>query len=77
MEKGKQGSTYLLGHENMSLEVYFKKLEKLSGVKSPFLKVPSTAAWAMASSVYGILGLFGRWDPSLDPVLVEMSQHFW
>ena len=47
------------------------------GVKGPFLQVPTVAAWAAARSIYGLKGLFGVWDPTFDPVLVEMSQAFW
>ena len=77
MEKGQPGSTYLLGHENMTLEAYFKRLEKISAVKGPFLKVPSFLSWGLAALLYKALGVFGKWDPSLDPVVVEMAQHFW
>lgn len=77
MSRGTPGETYLLGAENLTIENYFKRIEKFSGLPGPWLKISSSAAWAMAASVYGISGLFGRWDPSLDPVIVEMAQHFW
>eukprot|EP00897_Mesotaenium_endlicherianum_P007932 jgi/Mesen1/7167/ME000037S06525 len=79
MSRGRPGATYLVGSENLTLEDYFHRIGQLSGVPPPWLKVPwmSGPIWAMAVSANGISNLFGRWDPSMDPVVVEMSQHFW
>ncbi|KAK3282276.1 hypothetical protein CYMTET_9983, partial [Cymbomonas tetramitiformis] len=77
MKDGTGGRTYLLGAANMPMKEYFRHVEKISGVPGPFLQVPDRAAWTMAATLHGLKGMFGRWDPSLDPVLVEMSQHFW
>eukprot|EP00898_Chlorokybus_atmophyticus_P004473 jgi/Chlat1/5026/Chrsp32S08953 len=64
MRSGRPDATYLLGAGNLTLADYFGR-------------VPDEMAFAMAAAATGIKGLFGRWDPSLDPVVVEMSQHFW
>lgn len=77
MKRGRPGEAYLLGAKNMTVAEYFARVEKLSGVAAPRLRVPAPLATALASAATSALGAFGAWDPSLDPVVVEMSQHFW
>jgi len=77
MDKAAGGSTYLLGSANLTLKEYFGKVCAAAGVKPPWLEIPDVASWAMAATVYGVKGVLYRWDPSYDPVLVEMGQVFW
>ena len=77
MERGKAGQTYLIGATNLTIEDFFAKLAKLSGVAAPRLKVPYALAHAGARAGSRLLGIFGKSDPGLDPAVVEMASHFW
>ena len=44
LEKGKHQEKYLLGAANMTFEQFFGRLERLSGVSAPMLKVPKKLA---------------------------------
>lgn len=77
MEKGAPGATYLLGATNMTLRDFFGLVERLSGTPTPRLGLPFPVARGFAAAANAALGLFGKWDPTLDPVLVEMSNHYW
>jgi dihydroflavonol-4-reductase len=78
MEKGRAGERYLLGAANMSLEVFFKRLERVSGVAAPALRLPRSVTLAKAGA-----HLLERakkhiaLDVPVDPVSAEMGQHFW
>lgn len=74
---GELSRTFLLAAHNCSLEEYFEAVCAEAGVRPPWLKVPTPAAWAAASAANAGLGLLGRYDPSLDPVLVEMAVAHW
>ncbi|MSP24417.1 MAG: NAD-dependent epimerase/dehydratase family protein, partial [Myxococcales bacterium] len=43
-ERGEPGARYLLNGANMSLAVFFGRLERISGVKAPALRFPRTSA---------------------------------
>ena len=78
MERGRPGSTYLLGARNCSTFELFNLLQKLSGVPRPAISVPS---WFARSGATGI-DWFNRkirrnYDASVDPVRAEMGCHFW
>ena len=80
MTRGRPGASYLLGGANLPFREYFRRIAELSGCPGPRLRVPRWLGWlpwalAWLASKFG--ALFGVWDPSLDPVVVEMSQHFW
>eukprot|EP00899_Mesostigma_viride_P012190 jgi/Mesvir1/20972/Mv08039-RA.1 len=77
MTQGRPWATYLLAAKNMTVEDFFTEVSGISGVPGPWLRIPNVVAWAMAASAHGLMGLFGRWDPSLDEVLVEMAHHYW
>ena len=80
MAAGRPGRTYLLGAANMSLLRYFTLIEELSGVRRPGIRMVPWLNWAVRLAtrvLQRVLAAFGAWLPSLDPVLVEMSQHFW
>jgi dihydroflavonol-4-reductase len=47
-EKGRIGERYILGHENLTLPVMFRLLERVSGVKAPRLRVPYPVAYMSA-----------------------------
>lgn len=43
-EKGVPGERYILGSENLTLQEIFGRLEKISGVKAPVIRIPWAAA---------------------------------
>lgn len=78
MEKGRAGERYLLGAANMSLDVFFHRLSRVSGVPVPALRLPRSVTLAKAGA-----HLIERarkrlpFDLPVDPVSAEMSQYFW
>ncbi|MBI1899314.1 MAG: NAD-dependent epimerase/dehydratase family protein [Acidobacteria bacterium] len=45
-ERGRPGERYILGCENLTLEQIFERLERISGCKSPNLRIPFALAYA-------------------------------
>jgi len=45
-ERGQPGERYILGSENLTLRQIFAKLEKISGLKAPRLRIPYGVAYA-------------------------------
>jgi len=78
MLKAPANSCYLLGGTNELLENFYHRLELISGIRKPKLKVPNLVTWSSAQLVYFFTNtLFGKWLPGMDPVVIEMSQHYW
>src|SRR5687767_275962 len=76
LEKGRHQERYLLGAENMTFPEFFGRLERLSGVSAPMLKVPKKLA--MAGSLF-IESVFSNWGKT-SPVAakeVEQAEYFW
>jgi dihydroflavonol-4-reductase len=76
MDQGKSGATYLLGGANLTFEAFFERLESISGVSRPRMAVPDPAARVGAKLMDVAMKLMGK-SPDIDPISVEMSQHFW
>ncbi len=76
MERGRPGASYLLGAANLTFEAFFERLEHISGVPRPKITVPNQAARFGSRLLGSAIKLTGK-TPDLDPVSVEMSQHFW
>jgi dihydroflavonol-4-reductase len=76
LDKAKHQEKYLLGAANMTFAQFFGRLERLSGVAAPSLKVPKRLA--MTGSTL-INSLYRNWDrPSpIAPNEVEQAEHFW
>jgi len=76
LEKGQHQQKYLLGAANMTFSDFFGRLERLSGVSAPRLKVPK--ALAMTGSTI-VNSLFKNWNkPSpIQPNEVEQAECFW
>lgn len=77
MAHGTPGGSYLLGGPNWTFEEYFQTIAELSGTSAPRLRVPVALARGLAAAASSALSLVGAWDPSLDPVVVEMSAAYW
>jgi len=82
MTEGAAGQRYLLGACNVTMREFFAKLERVSGVKAPWVPVPRMPTFArpaaelLASVLRRPQGR--RWLPAdVDPVSFEMGQFFW
>ena len=76
MEKGLSGERYLLGGPNWTFKMFFERLERISKVKGPRVRLPE--------SMYTIVGMavdafYRQLDkaPPVDRVSVEIGQRFW
>jgi dihydroflavonol-4-reductase len=79
MEKGRPGQRYLVNAANMSLASFFGRLERMTSVKAPPMRLPRTSA-TLAGVSADLLGraakLVGAAAP-VDRVSAEMAQYFW
>lgn len=78
MEKGRAGQRYLVTAANMTIEAFFGRLERLSGVPAPKLRAPRSVLLARAGA--GLLSRAARHlpiDVPFDRVTAEMGQYFW
>ncbi len=76
LEKGKHKEKYLLGAANMKFSEFFARLERLSGVNAPMLKVPKSLALTGASLINSIFTNWNKTSP-IKPKDVEMAELFW
>jgi dihydroflavonol-4-reductase len=79
MSRGRSGEKYLVNAANMTLEAFFGRLERLSGVKSPAVRMPRTSA-TLAGVGADLLSRAARRvgvEPPVDRVSAEMAQHYW
>lgn len=76
LEKGKHQEKYLLGAANMTFAQFFGRLERLSGISAPMLKVPKKLAMAGSSMISSIYKNWGRPSP-VAPDEVEQAECFW
>ena len=76
LEKGGHQEKYLLGSANMTFAEFFGRLERLSGVRAPMLKVPKALAVAGSSIIESVFKNWGRTSPVATKE-VEQAEHFW
>jgi dihydroflavonol-4-reductase len=76
LEKGKHQEKYLLGAANMTFADFFGRLERLSGINAPAMKVPKKLAVAGSSIISSIYKNWGKASP-VAPNEVEQAEHFW
>ena len=76
LEKGEHQGKYLLGAANMPFSDFFGRLQRLSGVSAPKLRVPKVLAMTGSTIVNS---LFKNWNkPSpIQPNEVEQAECFW
>jgi len=81
MNAGTPGQRYLLGACNITVREFFLRLERISGVKAPWLPVPRMPTFARpAATLLSDLAATSqkKWlGDDLDPVSFEMAQFFW
>lgn len=76
LDKGRHGERYLLGAVNWSFAEFFGRLERLSGVSAPMLKVPKKIAVFGANFIDSIYKNFNKTMP-FEASEVEMGEYFW
>ncbi|MBK9164280.1 MAG: NAD-dependent epimerase/dehydratase family protein [Acidobacteria bacterium] len=75
-EKGRHQERYLMGAANLKFEEFFGRLERLSGVAAPRIRVPKNIAVAGAGIVDSVFRNWNRASP-VEPGEVEQAEHFW
>lgn len=76
LDKGRHQEKYLLGSANMTFADLFGRLERLSGVTAPMMKVPKRIAVAGSSFVESVFKNWGKSSPVASSE-VEQAEHFW
>jgi dihydroflavonol-4-reductase len=76
LEKGKHREKYLLGAANMTFEQFFARLERLSGVAAPQLRMPKKLAVAGSSLISSVFKNWGRTSP-VASTEVDQAECFW
>ena len=76
LEKGEHQEKYLLGSENMKFAEFFGRLERLSGVSAPMLRVPKKLAMAGSSLIESVFSNWGKSSP-VAAKEVEQAEYFW
>jgi len=78
MDKGRPGERYLVAAVNLTLETFFGRLERISGVPAPKLKLPRSLLLARAGAelMERAAKRIHR-EPLVDRISAEMAQHFW
>jgi dihydroflavonol-4-reductase len=76
LEKGRHQEKYLLGAANMNFAQFFGRLERLSGVSAPMLRVPKRLAMAGSNFIDSVFKNWNRTSP-IQPSEVEQAEYFW
>ena len=76
LDNGRHGERYLLGAVNWTFAEFFKRLERLTGVSAPILKVPKSLAVFGANFIDSIYKNFNKTTP-FEASEVEMGEYFW
>ena len=76
MEHGKHGEKYLLGSVNWTFSKFFGRLERISGVSAPMIKLPSKVA-VVGSQLINSFYKNWNWASPLQPKEIEMAEYFW
>ena len=76
LEKGRHQEKYLLGAENMTFPEFFGRLERLSGVSAPMLKVPKKLAMAGSSFIESVFSNWGKTSPVASKEVAQ-AEYYW
>jgi len=74
LEKGKSGERYILGGENLTLKQILDKLGKITGLPSPWLKLPYVFAFATGVVDEAITGRLLKGEPRATVDTVRMGK---
>jgi dihydroflavonol-4-reductase len=73
-EKGRIGERYILGHRNLTLKEIFDALSRITGIRSPHLRLPHWIPLAAAAVDTALARVLGR-APRLELDAVRLSRH--
>jgi dihydroflavonol-4-reductase len=76
LERGRGGARYLVGACNVTLRELFARLERLSGVKSPWAPLPKGATRAAGMLLERVASALGR-PPVVDAASLELARYYW
>lgn len=76
VEAGEHQEKYLLGAANMTFKDLFGRLERLSGVSAPLVKMPRSLAVSGSSMIESFFTNRGKSSPVASKE-VEQAEHFW
>jgi dihydroflavonol-4-reductase len=76
LDKGRHRERYLLGAVNWTVKEFFGRLERLSGVSAPMLRVPKKVVVAGASLIDSFYKHWNKPAP-FEASEVEMGEYFW
>jgi dihydroflavonol-4-reductase len=76
MERGTPGHRYLLGAVNWTFAEFFGRLERLTKIPGPKLKVSGAFPHLAARAQAAVFEKIGRKVP-VDPESVDMAQYYW
>ncbi len=78
MEKGRGGQRYLVSGCNLSVREFFGKLERLSGIRAPWLPLPRNAELARLAVRFSdrLAKALGGAQPVSEQD-VDVAQHYW
>ena len=76
ISQGTPGERYLMGGPNWTFAEFFGRLERVSKVTRPHLKLPGKLNRWGAAAVEHLYRARGK-EPPVDRISVEMSEHFW
>ena len=78
MERGRAGERYLVSAANLTIEAFFARLSRISGVPAPRLKVPRSVTLArLGADLLERAAKRFTLDLQVDRISAEMSQCFW
>ena len=73
LERGKVGERYILGCQNLTLKEIFMRLEQLSGIPAPTMRIPYGVAYAAGMVTTAWAGLTGK-EPRAPIEAVKMAR---
>jgi len=76
LTRGRHAERYLLGAVNWTVQEFFGRLERLSGVRAPMFSVPKKVAIAGSNFISSLYKTFERRAP-FEASEVEMGEYFW
>jgi dihydroflavonol-4-reductase len=78
LERGKPGQRYLLNAKNLTIASFLSRLERISGVRAPILRMPRSRPLATGmSQLYAKAVRAIGGTPPIDEESAELSQYFW
>lgn len=75
-EKGKPGSRYILGNQNLTMIEFLGMLGSLTGKKAPRIRIPYPAAYLVGSVSTAFSDWVTRKEPAVALEAVKMSKRF-